>query len=77
MHALRLTPQEALAGATREAAHALGLAAEAGTLETGKVADFVLWNVERPAELAYGIGINPCHVVVKRGIARTPAELLA
>jgi imidazolonepropionase len=73
----RLTPQEALAGATREAARALGLAAEAGTLEAGKVADFVLWNVERPAELGYGIGINPCHAVVRQGIVRTPAELLA
>jgi len=72
----RLTPQEALAGATREAARALGVAAEAGTLEAGKAADFVLWNVERPAELAYGIGINPCHAVVKLGVARTPAELL-
>jgi len=65
----RLTPQEALAGATREAARALGLAHEVGTLETGKVADFVLWDIERPAELAYGIGVNPCHAVVKRGIA--------
>ncbi len=73
----RLTPQEALAGATREAARALGLAHEAGTLEAGKVADFVLWNVERPGELAYGIGANPCHAVVKRGVARTPVELLA
>jgi imidazolonepropionase len=73
----RLTPQEALAGATREAARALGLAREAGTLEAGKVADFVLWNVERPAELAYGIGTNPLHAVVKGGVARTPAELAA
>jgi imidazolonepropionase len=73
----RLTPQEALAGATREAARALGLAREAGTLEAGKAADFVLWNVERPAELAYGIGANPCHAVVKYGVARTPVELLA
>jgi imidazolonepropionase len=73
----RLTPQEALAGATREAARALGLAREAGTLEAGKAADFVLWTVERPAELAYGIGANPCHAVVKYGVARTPVELLA
>jgi len=73
----RLTPQEALAGATREAARALGLAREAGTLEAGKAADFVLWNVERPAELAYGIGANPCHAGVKYGVARTPVELLA
>jgi imidazolonepropionase len=72
----RLTPQEALGGATREAARALGLGAEAGTLEAGKVADFVLWDIQRPAELAYGIGVNPCHAVVRRGVARTPAELV-
>jgi imidazolonepropionase len=70
----RFTPQEALAGATREAARALGLAAEAGTLEAGKVADFVLWDIDRPAELAYGIGVNPCHAVVKRGIERSAAR---
>jgi imidazolonepropionase len=73
----RLKPQEALAGATREAARALGLAAEAGTLEPGKAADFALWDIERPAELAYGIGTNPLHAVVKAGLARTPSELLA
>ena len=73
----RLTPQEALAGATREAARALGLGAEAGTLETGKVADFVLWDIDRPAELAYGIGVNPLHAVVKGGLTRTQAELVA
>jgi imidazolonepropionase len=64
----RLTPLEALAGATREAARALGLQHEAGTLQAGKIADFVLWDVERPAELAYGIGVNPCHAVVKGGV---------
>jgi imidazolonepropionase len=73
----RLTPLEALAGATREAARALGLEGDAGTLEAGKVADFVLWDVDRPAELVYGIGVNPCHAVVKGGVARTPAELRA
>jgi imidazolonepropionase len=65
----RLTPQEALAGATREAARALGLAREAGTLEVGKVADFALWDIDRPGELAYGIGVNPLHAVVKAGVA--------
>ena len=73
----RLTPAEALAGATRSAARALGLEREAGTLEAGKIADFVLWDIERPADLAYGIGVNRCHAVVKRGVARTPAELLS
>lgn len=72
----RLTPEAALAGATREAARALGLAREAGTLEAGKIADFVLWDIERPADLIFAIGVNRCHAVVKRGVARTPAELL-
>jgi len=72
----RLTPEEALAGATRVAARALGLAQEAGTLEAGKIADFALWDIERPADIAYGIGVNRCHGVVKRGINRTPADLL-
>lgn len=63
----RLTPEEAFAGVTREGAAALGLGAERGTLEAGKAADFVLWNVERPAELAYRIGANPASQVVKDG----------
>jgi imidazolonepropionase len=56
----RLTPEEALAGVTRNAAMALGLAESHGTLETGKAADFAIFAVERPAELAYRIGWNPC-----------------
>jgi imidazolonepropionase len=51
----RLTPEEALRGATVNAAHALGLA-DRGTLEPGKRADFVVWNIERPADLCYWIG---------------------
>lgn len=57
----RLTPEEALAGATREAARALGLAGEIGTIEPGKRAELVVWDVEHPAELAYRIGFNPLH----------------
>ena len=52
----RLTPEEALAGATRSAARALGLSGEMGTLEAGKAADLAVWDVERPAELAYWLG---------------------
>ena len=65
----RLTPQEALAGVTCNAARALGLQGESGTLEVGKRADFVLWNIERPADLAYAIGRNPCRGVVRAGVA--------
>ena len=52
----RLTPEEALAGATREAARALGLSDEVGTIEVGKAADLAIWDVGRPAELAYWLG---------------------
>ena len=63
----RLTPEEALAGVTRNGARALGMAETHGTLEVGKAADFVLWNIAHPAELAYRIGHNPCRQVVKDG----------
>ena len=62
-----LTPEEALAGATRHAARALSRADRIGTLAVGKDADFVLWDIEHPAELSYGLGINPCHAVMRRG----------
>lgn len=52
----RLTPEEALAGATRIGARALGLEDEIGTLEAGKAADLAVWDIERPAELAYWLG---------------------
>ena len=63
----RMTPEEGLAGVTRNAAKAIGLLAECGTLEVGKAADFVEWDIGRPAELAYRIGYNPCRRVVKDG----------
>jgi imidazolonepropionase len=56
----RLTPEEALAGFTREGAKALGMQATHGKLEAGKAADFALWEVRSPAELAYAMGANPC-----------------
>ncbi|MFM7346713.1 MAG: imidazolonepropionase [Tagaea sp.] len=52
----RLTPEESLAGYTREGARALGLLGECGTLEAGKAADFCVWDIERPADLVYWIG---------------------
>ncbi len=67
----RMTPEEALAGVTRHAAKALGLDASHGTLECGKAADLAIWDIERPAELAYRIGFNPLAAVVKGGIERS------
>ena len=55
----RMTPAEALLGVTRHAARALGLAETHGTIELGKVADFCLWDVDHPAELAYAVAASP------------------
>lgn len=63
-----MTVAECLAGTTREAARALGLAAETGTLEPGKWADLAIWNVESPAELVYRMGFNPLHARIWRGL---------
>jgi len=73
----RLTPQEALAGCTVHAARALGLHDQVGTLAVGKRADFALWRIARPGELAYAIGFNPCQGVVNAGILRSPQVLPA
>ncbi|WP_457281017.1 imidazolonepropionase [Polaromonas sp. P5_D5] len=62
----RLTPEEALAGVTRHAATALGLR-DRGVLAAGMRADFVLWGVERPAELSYAFGANPRLQTVFKG----------
>ena len=65
-----LTPEEALTGATRQAARALGALDEIGTLEVGKRADAAFWRIERPAELSYGLGANPCVGVMYGGELR-------
>ncbi len=62
----RLTPEEALRGATTNAARALGLA-DRGTLEAGKRADFVVWRIERPADLCYWIAGTLARRVVANG----------
>ena len=66
-----LTPEEAVTGATRHAASALGMQNEVGTLEVGKRADFALYRIERPAELCYNLGANPCIEVVWGGQMRS------
>ena len=73
----RLTPAEALRGVTINAARALGLQAEIGSLEVGKQADMVLWNVVKPAMLSYQMGINPCAAVMQAGRWRSKAGLAA
>ncbi|MGO4561568.1 imidazolonepropionase [Rhizobiales bacterium 3FA27D7] len=62
-----MTVDECIAGITREAARALGLQGETGTLEAGKWADLAIWDIERPAELVYRMGFNPLHARIWRG----------
>ncbi len=63
----KLTPFEALKGVTINAAKALGLSQQVGSIEVGKQADLVIWDIQSPAELSYRIGGNPCLTVIKNG----------
>ena len=70
----RLTPEEALAGVTKHAARALGLA-DRGTLAPGQRADLALWEIVSPAELCYRIGGNACRGIIRNGqVASYPAQ---
>jgi imidazolonepropionase len=62
-----MTVDECLAGVTRNAALALGLGSEIGTLEVGKSCDLAIWDIERPAELVYRMGFNPLYARIWRG----------
>jgi imidazolonepropionase len=66
----RLTPEEALRGVTVHGARALGLT-DRGTLAAGQRADFCVWDLEHPNELAYWFGHNPCLRVIAGGLERT------
>lgn len=67
----RMTPEEALAGVTLHAAKALGMEQTHGSLEVGKVADFVAWQIDRPADLAYWLGGDLEKRVVRHGVEVT------
>ena len=66
----RMTPEEALRGITVNGARALGLS-DRGTLSAGMRADFAVWNLEHPNELAYWFGHQPCRRVIMGGRERT------
>ena len=68
----RLTVPEALDGITRHAARALGLQDTHGSLGVGRPANFVLWQVQGPAELAYWFGHRPARTIVRQGRVVTP-----
>jgi imidazolonepropionase len=68
----RLTPEEALAGTTRNAAKALGLE-DRGILDIGKRADLAIWNIDHPAELSYWLGLNPLHGLLVEGRPASPS----
>ena len=62
-----LTTTEAMQGVTMHAAKALGLNETHGTLTVGKQADFAIWDIQHPSELAYYLGYNPLHALVRSG----------
>ncbi len=62
-----MTPEEALAGVTREAARALGMFGDRGTLCVGKRADLAVWDIGHPNALAYRVAFNPLHCAVLAG----------
>jgi len=64
---MKLTPAEALAAVTINAAHAVGVAGDVGSLEPGKAADAVIWRVPDVGQLPYWVGADLVDVVVKRG----------
>ena len=68
----RLTPEECLAGTTRNAARALGLQDDRGTLDVGKRADIAVWEISHPRELAYWIGTPQLAELITGGHTTQP-----
>ncbi|MCF8482821.1 MAG: imidazolonepropionase [Rhodospirillum sp.] len=64
----RMTVAECLAGVTLNAAKALGLGDDLGSVEPGKVCDLAVWDVDHPAELVSRIGFNPLHARLWKGL---------
>jgi len=67
-----LTPEECLAGVTREAARALGLGDDRGTLDIGKRADIAVWDLQHPRDLSYWLGGNPLSELLIAGCSVGP-----
>lgn len=70
--ALRMTPAEALTAATANAAEAVGVGNDAGTLEPGKLADVLVWDLDDHRAIPYHYGVNLVRSVVKRGAVVRP-----
>ena len=68
-----MSPEECLAGVTRDAARALGLGHDRGTLEAGKRADIAVWDLDHPRELAYWLGTQPPAELLVAGRPARPA----
>ena len=69
-----LTPEECLAGVTRNAALALGLGDDRGTLEAGKRADIAIWEFHHPRDLSYWLGGNPLSDLLIAGQSSNPTQ---
>ena len=64
---MKMTPAEAVVGATINAAHAIGVAEEVGSLEVGKAADVIIMDMDDYRQLPVIFGVNPVRIVIKRG----------
>lgn len=62
-----LSPEEVLAGVTCHAARALGIEKRSGTIEIGKQADFLVWDLDKPGALSYQFGLKDLHLRIQAG----------